>query len=429
MGQEKITLTKAELKKVLVVEKLVARQIKVAEAAELLGLSTRQVLRLKKTYITEGAEGFAHKNRGRKPAHAIPDDVKELVAELYRTKYYGSNNCHFSELLQEHESLMLSVSSVRRILLAQGIKQAKQRRRIKAHQPRERKPQAGMLWQIDASPYAWLEDRGPELTLHGIIDDATGMVVGAVFRPTETREGYFTAMKQAIEQYGIPLGIYSDRHTIFRSPKEKLTLEQELAGETAPLSQFGKAMADLEITHIKAMSPQAKGRIERLWGTFQDRLVIELRLLGISTMEAANRVLPKLIQKHNRRFAIAPQKAESAYRPVPEGVNLNHIFTIREYRQIGPGQTISYGGKVYTFAVKPPHPFEVKTVVEVRHTMQDELLVWHHGQALALRETQKPQRPPKTKTASPASPRKPAANHPWRQPWKHQKQLQRNIQT
>ena len=424
MGQEKITLTKAELKKVLVIEKLVARQLKVAEAAEFLQLSTRQVLRLKHKYITEGAEGIAHKNRGRKPAHTIPDEVKKLVAERYRTTYYGSNNCHYSELLEEHESLRLSVSSVRRILLSQGIKQTKPRRRPKAHQPRDRKPQAGMLWQIDASSYAWLENRGPELTLHGIIDDATGMVVGAVFRPTETREGYFAAMKQALEQYGIPLGIYSDRHTIFRSPKETLTLEQELAGENAPLSQFGKAMADLEITHIKAMSPQAKGRVERLWGTFQDRLIIELRLLGVRTMEEANRVLPKLIQKHNRRFAISPRKAESAYRPLPERINLNHVFAIREYRQMGPGQTISYGGKIYTFAVKPTQPFEVKTVVEVRQTMQGELLVWHGGQAFALRETEKPQRQPKTKAAGPASPRKPAANHPWRQPWRTQ--LQRN---
>ena len=422
-------MSDAELKKVMVLEKLVNHQLKVAEAAELLGLSPRQVLRLKKTYLVEGAKGIAHKNRGRKPAHTIPEDVKELVAELYRTKYYGSNNCHFSELLEENESLVISVSSVRRILLGQGIKQTKQRRRKKAHQPRDRKPQAGMLWQIDASPYAWLEDRGPELTLHGIIDDATGTVVGAVFRPTETLEGYFAAMKQAMEQYGIPLGLYSDRHTIFRSPKETLTLEQELAGETAPLSQFGKAMADLEITHIKAMSPQAKGRIERLWGTFQDRLVIELRLLGVSTMEEANRMLPKLIQKHNRRFAISPEQAESAYRPLSEGMNLDHIFTIRDYRQIGSGQTISYGGKVYTFAVKPTHPFEVKTVVEVRQTMQGELLVWQSGQAFTLRETQRPPRQHKTKTASPASPRKPAINHPWRQPWKSQNQLQRSIPT
>lgn len=268
---------------------------------------------------------------------------------MYQSKYYGSNNVHFTELLQEHESLEFSVSSVRRILLEHGIKQTKQKRRKKGHQPRIRKPQAGMLWQIDASPYAWLEERGPELMLHGIIDDATGMVVGAVFRPTETREGYFTAMKQAITHYGIPLGLYSDRHTIFRSPKETLSIEQELAGKTVPLSQFGKAIAELGITHIKARSPQAKGRIERLWGTFQDRLVIELRLLGVNSMDEANRVLPKLIQKHNDRFAIKPKQAESAYRSLPEGMNLDHVFTVRDYRRLGPGQTISYGGKVYTF--------------------------------------------------------------------------------
>jgi transposase len=421
MGQEKITLTTTELKKVFVIEKLVAHQITVGEAAVSLGLSTRQVLRLKKAYMEEGAQGIVHKNRGRKPAHAIPDAVKEKVAELYQTKYYGSNHCHFAELLQEHESLTLSVSSVRRILLAKGIKQSKQRRRGKVHQPRSRKPQAGMLWQIDASPYAWLEDRGPQLTLHGAIDDATGTVVGAVFRETETREGYFCVMQQAIQQYGIPLGLYSDRHTIFRSPNEKLTWEQELAGEKKPLSHFGKAMAELEITHIKAMTPQAKGRIERLWGTFQDRLVIELRLLGVGTLEEANEVLPKLIEKHNRKFAVKPKEAESAYRKLPKETNLDHVFTIREHRQIGPGQTISYGGKIYTFAEKPTRPFEVKTVVEVRETMQGDLLVWHQGQALPLRETSKPQREMKTKTASPALPRKPAAHHPWRQAWVNKK--------
>nr|WP_019004700.1 ISNCY family transposase [Cohnella laeviribosi] len=250
-------MIKAELKKVLVIEKLVARQIKVAEAAELQQLSTRQVLRLKKTYLAEGAEGIAHKNRGRKPVHAISDSIKEHVATLYQNTYYGCNNCHFAELLQGRESLTLSVSTVRRILLEKGLKQAKQRRRGNVHRPRNRKPQAGMLWQIDASPYAWLEDRGPQLTLHAAIDDATGTIVGAVFRPMETLEGYFTVMQQGIEKYGLPLGLYSDRHTIFRSPKESLTLEQELAEEIKPLSQFGKAMAELGITHIKAMTPQA----------------------------------------------------------------------------------------------------------------------------------------------------------------------------
>lgn len=430
MGQEKITLTKAELKKVLVIEKLVSRQIKVEEAATLLQLSTRQVLRLKKTYLKEGAEGIAHKNRGRKPVHAIADSIKDQVASLYQNTYHGCNNCHFAELLQEHESLTLSVSTVRRILLEKGLKQVKQRRRGSIHRPRNRKPQAGMLWQIDASAYDWLEDRGPKLTLHAAIDDATGIVVGAVFRPTETQEGYFTVMQQAIEQYGLPLGLYSDRHTIFRSPKESLTVEQELAGEIKPLSQFGKVMAELGITHIKAMTPQAKGRIERLWGTFQDRLVIELRLLGICTLEEANRVLPELIQKHNQTFAIKPQEAGSAYRPLPEGMDLEYIFTVRSYRQIGSGQTISYNGKVYTLAQKPSQPFKTKTTVEVRETIQGKLVIWHQGQIFELQETQKPNRheqKSKTKTASPAPSRKPAASHPWRKPWSNQKQVQSNI--
>jgi hypothetical protein len=260
------------------------------------------VLRLKKRYLTEGPQGFAHKNRGRKPVHALSDTIRKQVADLYQNTYFKSNNTHYSELLEERESIKLSPSSVRRILLDRGRKQNNQRRRKKAHQPRDRKPQAGMLWQIDASSHAWLEDRGPALTLLGAIDDATGLVVGAVFRPTETQEGYFTVMRQAIEAYGIPLALYSDRHTIFRSPNEKLTLEQELAGETMPLSQFGKAMAELQITHIKAQTPEAKGRIERLWGTFQDRLILELLLLGVLTLDEANRVLSERIAKHNAKF-------------------------------------------------------------------------------------------------------------------------------
>lgn len=426
MGQETVTLTKAELKKVLVVEKILGGQMTNREGAAALGLTERQVIRLKKKYQSGGAQELAHKNRGRKPKHALTEEVKERAAALYTAKYYGSNNCHFAELLEEHESLRLSHSSVRRILLSKGIKQAKQRRRSKAHQPRERKPQAGMLWQIDATPYAWLEDRAPAFTLHAAIDDATGTVVGAVFRPTECYEGYSLVMQQGIQKYGVPLGLYSDRHTIFRSPNEKLTVEQELAGETKPLSHFGKAMAELHIEHIKAVTPQAKGRIERLWVTFQDRLVIELRLLGIKTLEEANAALPGLLQKHNRKFAIRPKMAESAYVKLDPSVDLNHVFTIREYRQLGSGNTLSYNGTLYTLA-KPTHfRFDAKMTVEVRETLAGEVLLWHQGQPLPLKETEKPQRKSvATKKASSALPRKPAASHPWRKAWSNN-QIQHN---
>ena len=425
MGQELVTLTQAELKKVFVVEKILDGRMTNQEGAKVLGLSIRQIIRLKKRYLLEGgAKALAHRNRGRKPKHALSEDMKNKVTELYSVKYHGSNNCHFAELLEEYESIHISPSSVRRILLEKGIKKAKQRRRGKAHRPRERKPQAGMMWQIDATSYPWLEDRASAFTLHAAIDDATGTVVGAVFRSNECREGYSLVMQQGIQKYGVPLGLYSDRHTIFRSPNEKLTLEQELAGETKPLSHFGKAMADLHIEHIKAITPQAKGRVERLWETFQDRLVIELRLLGVNSMEEANAVLPSLVQKHNRKFAIQPKKAESAYRELPKDVNLDHVFTIREYRKLGHGNTLSYNGKVYTFAKPCDFRFETRTTVEVRETLSGELLVWHNGQAIPLKETEKPVRKPMTKTkkAEPAQSRKPAANHPWRLGWNRRQQ-------
>ncbi|MCC2683147.1 MAG: transposase, partial [Paenibacillaceae bacterium] len=269
-------------------------------------------------------------------------------------------------------------------------------------------------------------DRAPAFALHAAIDDATGIVVGAVFRPNESREGYSLVMQQGIKNYGIPLGLYSDRHTIFRSPNETLTVEQELTGETKPLSDFGKAMDELCITHIKALTPQAKGRIERLWGTLQDRLVIELRLLGINMLEEANAALPALIRKHNRKFALKPKSDESAYSKLDPSMHLEHVFTIREKRTLGQGNTLSYANKLYTFAKPASRRFDAKTVVEVRQTLTGEVIVWRDGAAIKLVEIEKPVRRPQQqmKKASSASPRKPASMHPWKTT-KHQNQNKR----
>lgn len=428
MSKEQITLTKNELKRVMVIEKWIDGHLTEQDVARNLGISVRQAYRLKAKYRHGGAQAIAHGNRGRKPAHTLADSLKQRVMLLYQERYFGSNATHFAELLAEHENIHLSVSSVRRILLEGGLRPARLRRRPKAHRPRPRKPQAGMLWQIDASPYAWLEDRGPMLTLHGIIDDATGEVVAATFRPTETLEGYVTVMIEGLRRKGVPLALYSDQHSIFHPPKGKPTLEQELAGEPPSLSTFGQALADLGITHIEALSPQAKGRIERLWQTFQDRLVIELRLRNVCTMEEANRVLPELIAKHNRQFAVAPQNAEPAYRPLPE-TPLEHIFTRREYRRISGGQTFFWKGKCYMPKPVPGVPrWEAKSVVEVRVGMDGQVWLWDQGRAWPCVETQATQTPAPTtakKEAAPASPRKPAANHPWRKPFSS-KQLQRS---
>ena len=408
-------MSRKELKKVLVVEKIIDGHMTNNEGAMTLGISIRQIIRLKNKYKSEGAQGIIHKNRGRKPIHSLNPAIIDRVATLYETQYYGSNCCHFAELLQEHENITLSSSSTRRILLASGLKQVKQRRRNKAHQPRPRRAQSGMLWQIDATSYAWLGNHSNAFALHAAIDDATGIVVGAIFRPNECREGYSLVMQQGIKEYGVPLSLYSDKHTIFRSPNEKLTLEQELAGEGEPLSNFGKAMAELGIEHIKATTPQAKGRVERLWGTLQDRLVIELRLLGITTLEGANEVLPQLIQKHNTQFAVTPRSNETAYTQLNKDIQLDHVFTLREYRTLGAGHTLSYGGHIYTFAGSLPQRFDAKTVVEVRETFTGDVFVWHCGLALPLKKTERRERQKvQTKKASSAQPRKPAKDHPWK---------------
>jgi hypothetical protein len=221
-------------------------------------------------------------------------------------------------------------------------------------------------------------------------------------------------MRQGLEHYGVPLAIYSDRHMIFRSPKEQLTVEQELEGVAPGLTNFGEAMKELTITHIKARTPQAKGRIERLWNTLQDRLVIELRLQEVSTIEQANLLLPTLIAKHNKRFSVKPAQSDSVYRPISKETKLHHILCIRDHRIVSSGETISYGGKVYTIRANNHREcIPIKTKVQIRLTMNHELFAFYKGQAFRLDEVEKPQRAQYVAKEHPRTPQKPAVDHPW----------------
>jgi hypothetical protein len=209
-------------------------------------------------------------------------------------------------------------------------------------------PKEGMLVQCDASPFDWLEDRGPEMSLHGIIDDATSEVLGLYFRMEEDTIGYMRVLMQMLHNYGVPCSFYSDRHTIFFSPSmDKLSIEEELAGKTVNLTQFGRALEELRITHIPARSPQAKGRIERLWETLQGRLVIELRLAGISDLEGANAFLPSYLPRFNKRFAVAAADPDAAFRPVPSPAVLSRIVCFKDERKASNGSTISFLGNTY----------------------------------------------------------------------------------
>lgn len=269
--------------------------------------------RIVAAYKKEGAAALPHGNRGRTPQHALDEGLRNRVVELARTKYAGCNHQHMSELLAEHEGILISRSSIRNILLEAGIKSPRKRRAPRHRSRRERYPQEGMLLQMDASPHDWLQGRGPRLVLVACIDDATGTVPGAEFRYQEDAHGYMLVLRlrQVVLTYGRPLAVYHDRHSIFeqtptRRGMVEWSIEEQLRGEKEP-TQFGRVLRELSINPITAHSPQAKGRIERLFGTLQDRLVMELALAGASTLEEANVVLWSYLPRFNKRFGVLQQ--------------------------------------------------------------------------------------------------------------------------
>lgn len=287
---EGLTLRSREQRRLIVLNRVLEGQCTVIEAAQFLGVSERHTFRLLPAYRKEGAAALIHGNRGRQPAHTTKEETRRKVIELAQGVYKGFNHSHFTEKLAEPEGILLPRSTVRRILMAGGLRSPRKRRPPKHRSRRERFPREGMLLQIDGSHHDWLEGRGPYLTLIAAIDDATGTVPYALFREHEDAHGYFLLLREIIKSKGVPLSLYSDRHSIFIK-EEKESIEEQLEGKAQP-TQFGRAIDELGIWIIHARSPQAKGRIERLWGTFQDRLVSEMRLSLASTIAEANKVLP-----------------------------------------------------------------------------------------------------------------------------------------
>jgi len=410
MEKRTIKLSNKELRRVTVIERLLNGELTVKQSAELLGLSERQVKRLKKGVMKEGISFLAHKNRGRKPKHAIPEEVKRQVVLLYNTKYAGANYSHTAELLAENDNVRLSVSSVRRILKNAGIESPRKHRPPKIYKLRYRMPREGMIVQVDASHHQWLESRGPRFCLLGAIDDATGKVLGATFRYEEDLEGYFNVLRQIILNYGVHEALYTDRHTIFKSPKsDKLSVEDELAGIEEPITQFGKAISELNIEHIFARSPQAKGHIERLWQTFQDRVVIEMRLANISNIDEANTFLTSFIQKSNDRFSVLPAVPNPVYRPSTDAKILDLILCKKVERKVLNGSTFSYLGKMYQLLGKSDIlPLKPSSKVIIHILPDGTSLAMYNGEYYIIKEFHKPEPISKEKDKTePKAPYKP----------------------
>ena len=310
-----VTLNQREQARLSVLNSVLEYQVSIAQAAELLGVSERHARRLLAAYRKDGVAALAHGNRGRRPHNAIPAAEAAVVVELATQRYEGTNHTHFTELLQEREGIDLSRPTVRRILTRAGIGSPRSRRSPQHRFRRQRMPQAGMLVQLDGSHHAWLEDRGPKFVLLLAVDDATGAVANAVFSTGEDTRSYFTPLEGLIERWGIPLVLYSDRHAVFKHNARK----PETAAEA---TQFTRSLQELGIRQIFARSAQAKGRVERMGETFQDRLVTELRLADARTIDQARAVLRDFPDPLQRPVYCTGGTSGSclpsgAFRPVP----------------------------------------------------------------------------------------------------------------
>jgi transposase len=362
-------MSKKQWKRLDVVERTGRGKLTVGEAARVLGLSERQVRRLRRAFEKGGRTSLLHGNLGVKPSNCVSDEMRAKVVSLRMKKYAGFNDQHFTEKLREEEHVALGRQTVRRILRAAGIGPVRKRRPRRHHGRRLRKAQAGMMLLWDGSLHDWLEGRGPELCLMGAIDDATGeLLAGAHFVEHECSAGYLRVLSDVCKEHGLPLSIYMDRHSSLHRNDDYWTLEEELRGEQDP-TQVGAAIKTLEIEAIYALSAQAKGRVERLWGTLQDRLVSELRLAWASTAAQANAVLAAYRPKHNERFAKPAAEVESAWRRVRAGVDLERICSFRYDLRVRNDNTVHKGGAIIDIAAGPGGRTYAGCVVELRHLL------------------------------------------------------------
>lgn len=376
-----LTVSNQDEQRAIVLGQVGAGILAVSEAAALIGVGERQVRRLVASYQRHGVRGIVHGNRGRAPAHATSPAVRDQVIAFATGRYEGVNHVHLAELLGENEGLQISRPTLRRILAEGGVRSPKpQHRRVTHRSRRERYPQEGMLLQIDASHHHWFGKDIPRVALLAVIDDATGKVPAALFQPTEDARGYMTLLRQVVLKMGVPGAIYSDRHSVFW-PTNGESLQEQLAGRRSP-TQFGRAMAELGTQLIAAHSPQAKGRVERLWGTLQDRLVSELRLAGITTIEQANAFLPAFLARFNKRFAVEAETPGLAYRPRLRPSQADAALCFKHERVVARDNVVRLDDMLFQILPGPHRLGYAKAKVTIRESLDARYAVFYKGSHL-----------------------------------------------
>ena len=411
---ELLTMSKQELTRLEVMQRIKEKRLTQKEAAGMLKKSVRQIKRLFRAYKAQGAKGLISGRRGKPSNHRLDEQVEQQVLDLLKEKYddFGPTLAH--EKLTEVHKLQLSRESVRRIMIEEGMWKPKRAKKPSAHQMRERRACFGELVQIDGSDHAWFEERGPKCTLLVYIDDATGQLVELWFVPDETFFAYCEASRHYFERYGKPVAFYSDKHGIFRVNQEQTT------GLGSGLTQFGRAMQDLDIQIICANSPQAKGRVERANQTLQDRLVKELRLRGISDIQAANAYLPEFRDDFNRRFAVLPRSTHDAHRPLLKTENLDLILTHQKTGTLSKNLTVQSNHVIYQIQSDRPDYTLRNAKVTVCENAKGDVTILYRNVPLEYTIFHKPARQAEvvdTKTLDHQIklPQPPPSNHPWRQ--------------
>jgi len=437
---ETFTMSRKELPRPGLVRAALAGQITNRQGAAALHVTIRQFQRLKARYREAGVTGLRHRGRGQPSPRRVAPELRAHVVALMTERYAGFNDTHLTEKLRELHHLILSRESVRRLRLTLGQPAVHRRRPALHRQRRPREAALGTLVQLDGSPFAWLEARGPAMTLLGAIDDATSQVLALHFRPTEDLHGYATLLHHVFTDPGLPLALYGDGVNILVRTDRHWRLDEELAGAQAP-THLGRVLQDLGIAYVQARSPQGKGRIERLWGTLQDRLVSELRVHRIHSREAANAFLPDFVQDFNRRFARPPMDPHPVWRRPPPALPL--ILSCRYRRVVARDNTIRLGPRCIQLPPGPHRRSWARARVEVRELLDGRVVVLADGRPIATQPapsvdfTLSPRRDPNHDRHRPAPsgsrsshpltaalsalaealPPPPRRRHPWRRPF------------
>jgi transposase len=409
-----VTMSKEELSRVEVIEQLQEKRMRQRTAAEVLGVSIRHIKRLLRAYRREGAAGLVSKQRGKPSHHQLAGEVMQRVIDLVMERYrdFGPTLAH--EKLVEWDGIQISLGSVRKVMIEEGIWKAKRARREGVHPLRERRACFGELEQMDGADHDWFEGRSERCTLLVMVDDATGQLGALLFVPEESFFGYCTLLRQYLAAQGRPGGLYTDKHGIFR-------VNIPNAGLGDNLTQFGRAMRSLEIPILCANTPQAKGRVERVNLTLQDRLVKEMRLRGINTMQQGNAYLPEFMVDFNARFAVEPRSTQDAHRPLLTHQNLDQILAWQETRTISKNLTVQFKNVVYQIQTDRPAYALHNVQVAICQDAQGKITILDKGISVNYTIFHKQKRQAEVVSAkqidrvllNQSKAHKPARNHPW----------------